>query len=36
MDRAFAGGAGTFLAICARDVVSFSFLVVQGMVRHSF
>ena len=31
MDRAFAvGGAGTFLAICARDVDSFSFRVVQG------
>jgi len=37
MDRAFAvGGAGTFLAICARDVDSFSFRVVQGMDHHSF
>src|SRR5439155_3636381 len=36
MDRAFGGGAGTFLAICARDVVSFWFPVVQGMARHSF
>ncbi len=36
MDRAFGGGAGTFLAICARDVVSFSFPVVQGMGHHSF
>jgi len=36
MDRAFGGGAGTFLAICARDVDSFSFRVVQGMDHHSF
>ena len=31
MDRAFGGGAGTFLAICARNVDSSSFRVVQGM-----
>ena len=36
MDRAFGAGAGTFLAICARDVDSFSFRVVQGMDHHSF
>jgi len=36
MDRAFGGGAETFLAICARDVDSFSFRVVQGMDHHSF
>jgi hypothetical protein len=36
MDRAFGGGVGTFLAICARDVDSFSFRVVQGMDHHSF
>src|SRR5438132_1344191 len=39
MDRAFGGGAGTFLAICARDLgaeFSFLFLVLQGIAHHSF
>jgi hypothetical protein len=36
MDHAFGGSAGTFLAMCARDVDSFSFRVVQGMNHHSF
>ena len=34
MDRAFGGGAGTFLAICARDVVSFLFVLVEGIAHH--